>query len=72
MGVDGHSSGDGHDGEDDDGRDHDAALDFVFFSLGPGVYFAAFEVHREFSQERYADGYPSVTDFEVSCPLPPS
>ncbi|CAM9620733.1 unnamed protein product [Laminaria digitata] len=72
--ADGYAGGDAdsrgnEDGTDDvDGSDDDdAPLDFVFFSLGPGAYFASYEVRREFSQERYADGYPSVTDFELSC-----
>ena len=76
---DGDVDTDGHDDGDDDeddgdggGSEDDDPLDFVFFSAGPGAYFTAYEVHREFSQERYADGYPSVTDFDVSCPPPPS
>lgn len=49
--------------------DNSGALDFVFFSAGGGgISCRSYEVHREFSQERYADGYPSVAEFEVSCP----
>lgn len=53
----------------------DGALDFVFFeAVGDGgdggVSCGGYEVRREFSQQRYADGYPSVTEFDVSCPLP--
>ncbi|CAB1109715.1 unnamed protein product [Ectocarpus sp. CCAP 1310/34] len=49
--------------------DNRGALDFVFFSAGGGgISCRSYEVHREFSQERYADGYPSVAEFEVSCP----
>lgn len=47
--------------------DDDGALDFVFYAAGEGVSCTGYDVHREFSQERYADGYPSATDFEVSC-----
>ncbi|CAN0538036.1 unnamed protein product, partial [Ectocarpus sp. 8 AP-2014] len=51
------------------GADNSGALDFVFFSAGGGgILCRSYEVHREFSQERYADGYPSVAEFEVSCP----
>lgn len=45
--------------------DDDGALDFVFFTPTESVSCTSYRVHREFSQERYADGYPSVTDFEV-------
>lgn len=42
-------------------------LDFVFFEPRRGVSCTDYEVHREFSQRRYADGYPSVTVFEPEC-----
>ncbi|CAN0212281.1 unnamed protein product [Ectocarpus fasciculatus] len=54
--------------------DNSGALDFVFLATegggsgGGGISCRSYEVHREFSQERYADGYPSVAEFEVSCP----
>lgn len=51
-------------GVDGDG----GALDFVFYAAGLGVSCVGYEVRREYSQERYADGYPSVADFEVPCP----
>ena len=56
------------DAEVDDAEvSEDVALDFVFYAAGRGVSLEGYKVHREFSQERYADGYPSVTDFEVLC-----
>ena len=70
--IDSVDDGDEDGDRDDDSVGEEAPLDFVFFSLGPGAYLEAYEVHREFSQERYADGYPSVTDFGVRCPLLPS
>lgn len=42
-------------------------LDFVFFEPRQGISCIDYEVHREFSQRRYADGYPSVTVFELEC-----
>lgn len=60
---------------EDDGGEDDSALDFVFYwSDGSRVGRRAlscvdYRVHREYSQERYADGYPSVTDFEILCPM---
>ncbi len=55
---------------DDSGRvEDDHVLDFVFFSKeDDGVSCGGYEVHREFSQQRFADGYPSVTEFVV-CPF---
>ncbi|CAM9104904.1 unnamed protein product [Pylaiella littoralis] len=73
-GYDGSSDGgdiQGHYGDDgdDDDEDGDDVLYFTFFAAEDGgISLASYEVHREFSQERYSDGYPSVTDFEVSCP----
>lgn len=47
----------------------DGALDFVFFlTADDGISCESYSVHREYSQERYADGYPSVAEFGVSCP----
>lgn len=72
VGNDGSSNGgdiqanhDGGDGDDGGG----GGLDFAFFAAeDDGVSLGSYEVHYEFSQERYADGYPSVTEFEISCP----
>ena len=52
---------------------NDGALDFVFFEAvdDGGVSCGGYEVRREFSQQRFADGYPSVTEFDVSCPSLP-
>jgi len=57
-------------GDDDDGQvGDDSALDFVFYGKeDDGIWCGGYEVHREFSQQRFADGYPSVTEFSVSCP----
>lgn len=62
---DAESSGADYLGGYDDGR----ALDFVFYAKGDdGVSCGGYEVRREFSQQRFADGYPSVTEFGV-CPF---
>lgn len=60
------AAGDGH-------RDDGGALDFVFFATGGdgGVSCGGYDVRREFSQQRFADGYPSVAEFDVSCPSLP-
>lgn len=71
----GGDGGSGNDGGSNGDDDDSGALDFVFFAPGwlqeQGEVLlpcAGYEVHHEFSQERYADGYPSVTDFKVACP----
>lgn len=43
------------------------ALDFVFYTAGEGIICERYQVHREFSQERYADGYPAVADLVFGC-----